>query len=99
MALRNLKQFLTYAGMMEGFPTTELNQVPLGDLVKKHTRNNDAPYLIGPAEKPIDIPQELRELDRSVTPSALPSITCIGQFTSSEPVRYPSYEMSALVVI
>lgn len=99
VTLRELRQVLTYGGVLAGLPTVEMNQRQLERLVADHRGKPGEPCLIPPTEKPIDYrPRDGRPYPFG-TPSALPAVTCIGRFHSVLPVRDKSLDYSELVVI
>ncbi|PQO31029.1 hypothetical protein C5Y96_11765 [Blastopirellula marina] len=95
--LKQLEQYLTYEGLLEGLPTAERNQQRLQSLVAEHQDKpyDGTPYLIPPVETPIDHGRPYP----FGTPSALPSVTCIGRFTSLDPAKDKSYDYSGLVIL
>ena len=98
--LRELRQYLTYEGLLEGLPTAERNQQRLESLVAKHRDKPYAggPFLIQPTETPIEYNRDGRQYPFG-TPSALPSVTCIGRFDSLQPARDKNCDFSGLVII
>lgn len=98
--LRELRQYLTYEGLLEGLPTAERNKQRLEQLVTEHREKpyEGGPYLIRPTETPIEYNRG-GETYPFGTPSALPSVTCIGRFDSLQPARDQSSDLSGLVVI
>lgn len=99
LSLRELRQYRTYEGWLEGLPTVEWNQQHLEKLVKSQ---RDKPYpgdplLIQPTEAPIEYRQGQRY--PFGTPSALPAVTCIGRYESLSPARDHAGDYSGLVVI
>lgn len=98
--LRELRQYETYEGLLEGLPTAERNKQNVERLVDEHRDRPypGMPYLIHPTEKPIEYKQGGGRYPFG-TPSALPAVTCIGRFTSLKPVRKKDYDQSGLVVI
>ena len=98
--IRELRQYLTYEGLLEGLPTAERNKQRLELLVVEH-RNKPyygRPYLIRPTEMPIEYNRDGRPYPFG-TPSALPSVTCIGRCESLDPARDKNCDLSGLVVI
>ena len=97
--LCELRQFFTYEGLIEGLPTAERNKQRVERLVAEY-RNGiyaDGVHLIRPTETPIEYPSG-RPYPFG-TPSALPSVTCIGRFTSLDPARDKRCDLSGLIVI
>jgi hypothetical protein len=95
--LKNLRQYLTYGGLLEGLPTVEMNQRIIESLIhdNRDKRHGCDPYLIQPTERPIEIGRKYP----FGTPSSLPGVVCIGWFDSHKPARSPTSDMSSLVVI
>jgi hypothetical protein len=95
--LRNLTQYLTYEGLLEGLPTAERNKEILDRLILKNTGKpyEGQPYLIQPTERFLDIGRKYP----FGTPSSLPEVICIGRFDSLQPARNPTSDLSGLVVI
>ena len=98
--MRELRQYLTYEGLLEGLPTAECNKQRLERLVVEHRDKPyyGGPYLIPTTEILIEYIRDGRPYPFG-TPSALPSVTCIGRFESFEPARDKNFDMSGLVVI
>ena len=98
--LLELRQYLTYEGLLEGLPTAERNKQRLERLVAEYRDKPYAggPYLIRPAERPIEYNRGGEPYPFG-TPSALPAVTCVGRFDSLQPARNQSSELSGLVVI
>jgi uncharacterized protein (TIGR02996 family) len=99
VSLRALRQFQVYEGLLEGLPTTQLNQQIIEQLVAQERERpaGGEPYLIRPVETPIEYPR-----DRPYPfgqPVALPPVACVGRFHSFEPARAPGHGYSVLVVI
>ena len=99
--LRELRQVLTYEGLLAGLPTVEMNQRQLERLVAEHRDKpyDGEPYLIRPTEKPIPYQHRDGRPYPFGTPSALPAVTCIGRFRSLQTVRDKSCDYSGLVLI
>lgn len=102
--LRELRQYRTYGGLLEGLPTVDMNARKMRQLVVSNRAQypRDAavrePFLIPPVEKPIDYRQD-RPYPFGM-PSALPAITCIGHFASHEPARGETdYDSSSLMIL
>lgn len=107
IVLRELRQRMTYEGLLEGFPTRRLNEAHIERLVEEYRRSPGfgAPHVIRPIETPVDIshlPGPVRMLyarKQGMIPASIPAITCIGRFESFEPVRTEHGDASRLVVI
>jgi hypothetical protein len=99
VALRALRQFLVYDGLLEGLPTREMNEWTFVEVVteERARRPHDAgPLLIRPEQRPI----EYRGGERYPfgEPAAIPRVGCVGQFRPS-PARDQREDYSQLVVI
>jgi uncharacterized protein (TIGR02996 family) len=99
VCLLEIRQFCIYEGLLEGLPTTELNQRIIEELLAEERNRppGGEPYLIRPVETPIERPR-----DRPYPfgqPARLPGIGCVGRFSSSQPARDPRRHFSELVVI
>jgi uncharacterized protein (TIGR02996 family) len=97
--LRELRQSGVYEGLLEGLPTTEMNQRMIAGMVaaERTGLSGHDPYLIQPRETPLEYPG-----DRPYPfgqPASIPRIVCIGRFSSFEPARDASRDFSELVVI
>jgi uncharacterized protein (TIGR02996 family) len=97
--LRELQQSGVYDGLLEGLPTTEMNQRIINRLVAAERERlfGHDPYLIRPGETPIDYARD--EPYPFGQPASLPSVACVGRFSSFQPARDPSRDYSVLVVI
>jgi uncharacterized protein (TIGR02996 family) len=105
VALRELRQFRVYEGLLEGLPRTELNQrIINGILEEERTRlSTGEPYLIRPDETPIQSQRPIENRWKGPhlwgQPAALPSVGCVGRFHSSHPARDSGRHFSELVVV
>lgn len=97
--LHELRQYVTYAGRLEGLPTAEENERDVQRLIAEYRDRPypGPPYLIPPTETPSQFLGGTRY--PFGTPSALPAVTCIGRFESLSPARDPHCDGSGLVVI
>jgi hypothetical protein len=95
--LRELWQYRTYDGLLEGLPTEVMNEGMLQHLLARYRDQPypGAPYLIRPTERRIETSQGGPYPFGN--PSALPGVTCISRFESREPA--PDQPLSGLVVI
>jgi hypothetical protein len=91
--LHELTQRLTYEDLLEGMPTTKMNEAYLDRIVADHrAKRSEAPcHLVKPAETPIALAPG--ETYRFGVPATLPAITCTGRFRShpiglDDPVCY-----------
>jgi len=98
IVLYELRPYFTCEGLLEGLPTTEMNQRTIQALMDapKNRSYNVPPYLIPPIEKPVPFHGEKYSFG---TPSALPSITCIARFISHQPTKKGKGDLSGLSVI
>lgn len=96
--LLQLDQYLTYEGLLIGFPTTEDNRRQIEQLVARYRRGKGygEPYVVEPIETLLDMPAAHR---RPGPPDALPSITCIARFMSDVLPHDAENPASALRVI
>ena len=94
ITLRELHQTLTYAGLLEGTPTSAMNAHHVQSIVQAqlNTALGGAVHLIEPVEVPIQ-----RGAIPTRTYARIPLITCVGMF-ESEPARVRLCA-SALVII
>lgn len=94
-----LKQFRTYAGLLEGLPTLEHNHKILQHLVAEQIENDHGckPYLIEPTQTPY--PPSVSDGYPFGKPMRLPKIYCIGQFYSTAPARNTEADYSFLTII
>ncbi|MBC7768697.1 MAG: hypothetical protein H7124_07910 [Phycisphaerales bacterium] len=97
--LWELRQKATYEGLLEGLPTTRLNNIYLDRLIAEHQKTDPAKscYLLAPQELPIELPPG--ETYPFGAPAKLPSVTCTGRFRSMKSARDVSLDYSELVVI
>ncbi len=95
--LQSLRQWETYAGLLEGLPTEQLNQGIVERILTDERERSPLgePYLIPPRQTPIDHADEYP----FGTPAALPEISCVANFESPEPARDPLQDYSVLTVI
>lgn len=94
--LAQINQSGTYAGLLEGVPTKEMNQGNIEHALKTAKELWDGnPYLIQPTETPI-------ELNRDYpfgTPASIPGITCLARFKCLDAVRNDSMDYSELPIV
>ena len=97
--LRELRQRMTYEGLLEGLPTAEMNQGKIRRLLGEQSnhRYNVQPLLIPPVERPIERPDG--DKYPFGTPSALPPVTSVARFESLTPTIIGRGDTSGLVVI
>ena len=96
--LRHLEQYLTYGGLLLGYPTREMNRQTIERLMTSHTppKGDEAAYLVKPAETPFELPAGAH---RHGTPARLPTVTCIASFLSDRLRHRPDEIWSALTAI
>ena len=96
--LRHLVQYLTYGGLLMGFPSREMNRQTIEQLMTRHAPpgGDEAAYLVTPAETPFELPEGAHEHG---TPARLPTVTCVARFLSDRLQRRPHEIWSALTVI
>jgi len=90
IALDELHQHLTYAGLLEGLPTRRINKdflLEIKNVVHDKIWGSTIPYIITPHQAPIKLSDERKEYYKNKGPNheplVLPKITCIGHFTSN----------------
>lgn len=78
--LCSLRQWAVYSGLLEGLPTREMNAAQIDHVCSKaRARNGHEPFLIEPAQAPIEYPGRYPFGE----PAVLPSIGCEAEFVSS----------------
>lgn len=98
--LQALQQTLSYAGLLEGLPTKEMN-VRIIERVLKEPANqiyDVPPYLVPPTENPIDYKGYGSRYPFG-TPAQLPSVLCVACLESLNPTTDSTCYASGLVVI
>lgn len=99
LELRELTQWLTYGGLLEGLPTRKGNRKYLEHVVAKHRAAEQHPvFLLTPVETAIEL--EPGETYPFGDPATLARITCVGVFRS-KPVggADPIFNRSELRII
>jgi hypothetical protein len=98
--LRALQQTLTYAGLLEGLPTKEMNARIIEQVLKEAANQiyGVPPYLVPPTEKPIDYKSDGSRYPFG-TPAQLPSVLCVARLESFKPTGDSSCYASGLIVI
>ena len=99
VTLQGLRQWMTYAGWMEGVPSTEWNDRMVEGTLREAGERS---LLIPPSRrnylrKPGDMDGHKSFGGR--LPEWLPMVTCIGRFQDTRPARDPSKHLSVLVVV
>ncbi len=81
IGLLSIHQTLTYAGLLEGLPTQEMNSRMIARALRQAQETwQGTPYLIQPIEKPIEWKEE--KSYPFGTPAALPEVLCLARFHS-----------------
>ena len=95
IVLRELRQSLTYEGLLEGVPTPEMNAHHVRGVVERERKNaaGAAVYLIEPIETPLEPAHDPRRKRASI-----PRITCVARYLSFQPAR-ERLDGSELVVV
>ena len=104
IALEEIHQHLTYAGLLEGLPTKNINQSIISEMntiAQNKIWVSTKPYIVKPNQSPVELSEE-RQLyyqnkSSEFTPLALPKIACIGQFISA-PVN-DNFMFSSLTIV
>lgn len=91
LRLESLKQWRTYAGLLEGTPPSEKNRRYLDNLLKGG--RGSASYLVTPKERSANRPGV------RVALGWLPHITCDAEFVSDKPARDPDEAFSTLRIV
>jgi uncharacterized protein (TIGR02996 family) len=83
---QSLQQHSTYAGLLEGLPTRQMNQRTIESLLTTERERGwwvGEPYLVPPVVRPI----EYRSGERYPfgDPEALPDVTCVARFVGPAP--------------
>lgn len=97
--LYELRQQVTYEGLLNGLPTAERNQKRIQGLLASPENQvyGVPPYLVPPAEKALETPRG--KPYPFGTPSALPGITCVARCEDFFPVKEGEGDGAGLVVI
>jgi hypothetical protein len=97
--LQELRQRVTYEGLLNGLPTAEKNKALVKRLLTDQSLQpyGTAPVLLPFVERLIELPPG--EEYPFGTPSALPSVTVIARFTSISPTLSGKGDASGLVVL
>ncbi len=97
VSIRELHQWGTYNGLLEGLPTDASNKRTIETVIKRAQEmsflNNY--YLIEPEQTPIKINRPYR----FGTPMSLPSTVCIAELWHHQPARNEDMHASSLLVI
>lgn len=94
VTIKGIKQWHTYAGLLEGLPTTRMNSRILQDLkedVKKFCGFNEI-YIIQPVQSPIEYDGKYPFGD----PVSLPGVTCIAELWHYKPFKNLKKDYSTL---
>jgi uncharacterized protein (TIGR02996 family) len=106
ITLKHLNQVMTYAGLLEGTPDHESNDLHIEYALEEAGRRGVAgvrPHLIVPPRrdyfrKPGDM-RRITEYSPHWIPEWLPVVQCIGQFSSGVTARNPGMHISVLTVV
>jgi hypothetical protein len=94
-----LNQWLTYGGLLQGFPTAEINEQLIAELLagQRRTSGGAEPFLVPPTTRTID----RRGLPPypGGEPTALPPVVCVMRLHSLEPAQDPKAHYSRLTVV
>jgi len=97
IAVSEIRQSLTYAGLLEGLPTTEMNHNKIQSLIfDKQNNKFGKPFLISPTETPISLDGRPYPFG---SPAQLPSVTCVADCKSRQTNRNPVLDYSMLTII
>jgi uncharacterized protein (TIGR02996 family) len=80
---QSIRQWRTYAGLLEGLPTRQRNQQDIEGLLKTERERGwwaGEPYLVPPVVRPIEY--RGGEQYPFGDPEALPSVTCVARFAA-----------------
>jgi hypothetical protein len=96
---------MTYGGLLEGTPTSRLNDEILRGLTDRVRKDplmpGHVPFLIPPARRDfLREPGDMARIQRDKwIPEWMPVITCIGMFESALPARNQEMHASCLTII
>jgi len=95
--IKSIKQTLTYAGLLEGLPTTRMNGRILAYVMEdaKNFCHLDAVYLIKPEQKPI----KYKGIYPFGEPAQLPSVICIVELRCHADCKDITKDFSGLGLI
>lgn len=102
--LSRLHQYLTYAGLYDGYPTRRLNKEIMKDAIRMTSKvifgHMDKDYLIEPDQTKKEYPYEdpppyLRDKAYWV----IPAVTCISNFISSSLIENTKGSFSSLTIV
>ncbi len=102
ICLKSLNQCLTYWGLLEGLPTTRMNQSIIKNALEKAIRSNHEgkpPYLIQPTETTIEYRGHGGRGYPFGIPAALPSIFCEACFEFGKPAQDKNKDHSWLIIV
>jgi uncharacterized protein (TIGR02996 family) len=80
---QSIRQSLTYAGLLEGLPTRQMNEGTIEGLLREERERGwwaGEPYLVPPAITPIEYSGERKYPFGD--PEALPDVTCVARFAA-----------------
>ena len=97
-SLESIRQWFTYAGLLDGLPTDRTNREMIERLLREERdKRYWSPYLVSPVARPTkwsgDRPYPFG------TPEELPAVTCVARLVSRFPVRDKSKDCSVLAAV
>lgn len=81
ISCKSIRQWRTYAGLLEGLPTRQMNERDIERLLKEERERGwwaGEPYLVPPVVRPIEYHRKYPFGD----PEALPDVTCVARYVS-----------------
>lgn len=98
-SLEELRQSMTYESLLEGRPTTELNQRIIVGVIQDNEKSKYGvqPLLVPSVEKHIEAPEGW-DYDFGI-PASLPRILCMGRLESRAPSSIGTGDWSGLIVV
>jgi hypothetical protein len=94
--ITNIRQSLTYGGLVEGLPTAETNRRMIERVLLEKYTKSDKPLLIPPVEVPIEMDGQNYPFGK---PAKLPYVLCVARLESIKAIKNPTFDFSALTVI
>lgn len=97
VTIKSIKQWHTYAGLLEGIPTDRKNKGIITQTIKeaKEFSGIKEVYLIEPEQKPIPYYRKIR----FGNPAALPEVTCIAKLWYHDVFRNKDKMFSSLCIV
>ncbi len=95
--IRELHQWGTYNGLLEGVPTDKSNKRTIERIIKRAQEicHMNEHYLIEPKQTPLEINRPYR----FGIPMSLPSVVCIAELWYHQPARNEEMHASSLLLI